>query len=211
MANISNNIRNFIKEHQNLINSGDWVELFYNSFYELNNYESADLALMLKDAGILIDIKDVFSKEYEYTDYIEDDMSSNVTIAMLEQLNNELDLDYSKELKEYPFNKVLDVLSKSYVFTPTLKDLYRDNQYDSSPIVKFKYLLFKPENYKGAIRIGFTIKSADGHYIKIYTNGLPEKLIDYRAGFGIGYNKVNLNKYVKENHLDPLLLRLNHG
>ena len=207
--NISQQIKNFINKNKDLIQQSDWVELFEEALYELTKWERADLALILKDSGIAILIEDVFNKEYGYTNYIEDDMSTSITSSMLKELNASLDLDYSGDLKGYPFNEVLKQLMYSYFFTPELKDYYRDYKDDSSPIVEFKYFIAKPgDGYGNLIGLGIIVKSKNNNRIKVVTNGLRENFIDYREGFGLGYNKSKLEKYIEEKHFTPLLGRL---
>ena len=210
MSKISENLKNFINKHKELISQGNWYELFEEGIYELSKWERADLALMLKDSGIHIFIEDVFNPDYNYTDYIEEEFTGNISTEVIKQLNKDLDLDYSGDLKGYSFNEVLKALSEEHFFNPELKDYYRNYKDDSSPVTEFKYVILKPNsgNVGSLIGFGLIIKSKDNNWVKVLTNGLRESLIDWREGFGIGYNKRTLNKYVEEKHFEPLLRRL---
>lgn len=207
---ISQQLKNFIKNNQQYINDGNWIGLFDEANYELGKYDRCDLSLMLKDSGIPISIEDVFSKELGYTDYVEDDMLTTVSQPLLNDIVKELDWDYSNDLKGYSFNEVLRIIAEEYgPFVPQLKDYYREYKDDSSPVIKFNYVLLKlsGSGVGSLIGFGFILKIENGKYFKVATNGLRETLIDFREGFGIGYNKDKLNKYAEE-RFELLLSRL---
>ena len=210
MVAISQQLKNFIKNNQQYISDGNWIDLFDAANYDLSKYDRCDLSLMLKDSGIPISIEDVFSKELGYTNYAEDDMLTSVSQSLLNDITKQLDWDYSNDLKGYPFNDVLEALANEYgPFVPQLKDYYREYKDDSSPVIEFRYILLKPgdSGVGSLIGFGFILKIKDGKYLKVATNGLRETLIDYREGFGIGYNKDKLNKYAEE-RFKQLLIRL---
>ena len=137
-------------------------------------------------------------------------MSTGVTSNMIKQLNQDLDLDYSGDLKGYPFNEVLYILAQEYgTFSPKIKAEYQELKGDSSPVTQFKYVITRPGSLDDdLISFGFILESKNMNRTHAVTNGLRETLIDWREGFGIGYNKEALNKYIEENHFEPLLRRL---
>lgn len=211
MLAISQKLKSFIKDNQQHIQENNWIYLFEEANYTLTKYERCDLALLLKDSGIFIPIEDVFDKKYGHTDYVEDDMLTNVSQSLLNNIVKGLNWNYSDDLKGYPLNEILKVLADEYgPFAPQIKDYYRDYKNDSSSVTEFRYILFKPGNagVGNLIGFGFILKSESGKYFKIATNSLRESLLDYREGFGIGYNKDKLNKYAEKYHFEPLLRRL---
>lgn len=200
MITISQQVKNFIKNKQQLIQEGDWSSLFEEAKYRLSKYERNDLAFLLRNSGIHILIEDVFPKKKGYTNYVEDDMLVSVSQSLLDLITKELDWDYSGDLKGYPFIDVLNALRLEYSITGAF-DKYCSHFKDStSKVDKFRYILQRPDGTVGMGLIGFKviIHTNNNEIVKVNLNGLRGNLIDYQEGFGIGYNKDKLNEYAEE-------------
>ena len=199
----------FINRHKVLISKGDWSKLFEESRYELTKYEKQDLALLLKDADIIIPIQDVFPKEKNFTHFIEDDMLIDITPSITKELNKQFNFEYKDKIN-YPFNKVLYQLTQESQFDRQLLKFYETYKNDSSPVDSFKYIILRPytHGFGNIIPLGIKIKSRNMLSVTTIPYSINYNLIDWVEGFGIGYNKEGIEKLVEE-RFNRLLQRLN--
>lgn len=197
---INEELKRYINKNIDLINSGDWQEVFSPYiFNDITNDQVRELVEMLKSSGVVIPADRVFSKYDEFYEDDSEDVFEHANSYIGSRVNEELN-----DFNDYDISQIVEAMEAASYYEDHDK-ITDGNVWGEYPEKSIMKIIIQEDYYPD-----FSIECQPNLFKAYFYNSDIAKYVNVIPGIGYGYSLSGIQR-VKDQVIADIMSELEYN